>query len=122
MNTSPKLLDQVRDKLWVKHYAIRTEQSKATWTGLNVIFTSTARTTRGSMGHTSTDIEESWERNESKSNKLWVTLLLAAVKPTFAHIRPVSPATHGEYHAPQCAHCPLPIFGVRPQWWTGDEQ
>jgi hypothetical protein len=28
MNKSPKLLDQVRDKLRVKHYAIRIEQNK----------------------------------------------------------------------------------------------
>ena len=27
----PKLLDQVRDKLWVKHYAIRTEQTYVDW-------------------------------------------------------------------------------------------
>lgn len=31
MNKSPKLLDQVRDKLRVKHYAIRTEQSYVDW-------------------------------------------------------------------------------------------
>ena len=31
MVTSPKLLDQVRDKLRVKHYAIRTEQSYVDW-------------------------------------------------------------------------------------------
>ena len=31
MKTSPKLLDQVRDKLRVKHYAIRTEQSYVDW-------------------------------------------------------------------------------------------
>jgi hypothetical protein len=31
MNTSPKLLDQVRDKLRMKHYAIRTEQSYVDW-------------------------------------------------------------------------------------------
>ena len=31
MNTSPKLLDQVRNKLRVKHYAIRTEQSYVDW-------------------------------------------------------------------------------------------
>lgn len=31
MTQSPKLLDQVRDKLRVKHYAIRTEQSYVDW-------------------------------------------------------------------------------------------
>ena len=31
MNASPKLLDQVHDKLRVKHYAIRTEQSYVDW-------------------------------------------------------------------------------------------
>lgn len=31
MDTSPKLLDQVRDKLRVKHDAIRTEQSYMGW-------------------------------------------------------------------------------------------
>jgi len=31
MAQSPKLLDQVRDKLRVKHYAIRTEQSYVDW-------------------------------------------------------------------------------------------
>ena len=31
MVTSPKLLDQVRDKLRVKHYAIRTEQTYVDW-------------------------------------------------------------------------------------------
>jgi len=31
MKTSPKLLDQVRDKLRVKHYAIRTEQTYVDW-------------------------------------------------------------------------------------------
>jgi integron integrase len=31
MTTPPKLLDQVRDKLRVKHYAIRTEQSYVDW-------------------------------------------------------------------------------------------
>ncbi|RFC30889.1 MAG: Phage integrase, N-terminal SAM-like domain [Candidatus Nitrotoga sp. MKT] len=31
MSTSPKLLDQVRDTLRVKHYAIQTEQSYVDW-------------------------------------------------------------------------------------------
>ncbi len=31
MTQSPRLLDQVRDKLRVKHYAIRTEQSYVDW-------------------------------------------------------------------------------------------
>ena len=31
IDTSPKLLDEVRDKLRVKHYAIRTEQSYVGW-------------------------------------------------------------------------------------------
>ncbi len=31
MTKSPKLLDQVRDKLRVEHYAIRTEQSYVDW-------------------------------------------------------------------------------------------
>jgi hypothetical protein len=31
MVTSPKLVDQVRDKLRVKHYAIRTKQSDVDW-------------------------------------------------------------------------------------------
>jgi hypothetical protein len=31
MAQSPKLLDQVRDKLRVKHYAIRIEQSYVGW-------------------------------------------------------------------------------------------
>lgn len=31
MVTSPKLLDQLRDKLRVKHYAIRTKQSYVDW-------------------------------------------------------------------------------------------
>ena len=31
MNQPPKLLDQVRDKLRVKHYAIRTEQTYVDW-------------------------------------------------------------------------------------------
>ncbi|GAB1233433.1 hypothetical protein UT4_19000 [Ferrigenium sp. UT4] len=31
MSQSPKLLDQVRDKLRVKHYTLRTEQSYVDW-------------------------------------------------------------------------------------------
>jgi len=41
--SAPKLLDQVRGKIRLKHYSIRTEQ--ATWTGLSAI--SCARRARG---------------------------------------------------------------------------
>ena len=35
---SPKLLDQVRDKLRVKHYAIRTEQTYVDWIKRYIFF------------------------------------------------------------------------------------
>ncbi len=31
MTVKPKLLDQVRDKIWFKHYSIRTEQAYVDW-------------------------------------------------------------------------------------------
>ena len=38
MAKSPKLLDQVRDKLRVKHYSIRTEQSYTDWIKRYILF------------------------------------------------------------------------------------
>jgi len=38
MTKSPKLLDQVRDKLRVKHYSIRTEQSYTDWIKRYILF------------------------------------------------------------------------------------
>lgn len=38
MNQPPKLLDQVRDKLRVKHYSIRTEQSYVDWIKRYILF------------------------------------------------------------------------------------
>ena len=38
MTKSPKLLDQVRDKLRVKHYSIRTEQSYTDWIRRYILF------------------------------------------------------------------------------------
>jgi len=38
MTPSPKLLDQVRDKLRVKHYSIRTEQTYADWIKRYILF------------------------------------------------------------------------------------
>ena len=35
---SPKLLDQVRDKLRVKHYSIRTEQAYTGWIKRYILF------------------------------------------------------------------------------------
>ena len=42
----PKLLDQVRGKLRVKHYSIRTEQAYVDW--INALFSSTASVIRDS--------------------------------------------------------------------------
>lgn len=38
MNAPPELLDQVRDKLWVKHYAIRTEKNYVDWVKRYIYF------------------------------------------------------------------------------------
>jgi hypothetical protein len=37
-NAPPKLLDQARAKLWVKHYSIRTEEVYADWIKRYVVF------------------------------------------------------------------------------------
>ena len=38
MSNPPKLLDQVREKLRVKHYAIRTEQTYVDWIRRYILF------------------------------------------------------------------------------------
>ncbi len=38
MNTQPRLLDQVRDKIRLKHYSIRTEQAYLDWIKRFILF------------------------------------------------------------------------------------
>ena len=39
MNAQPKLLDQVRDRLRLKHYSLRTEESYVHWIKRFIFFT-----------------------------------------------------------------------------------
>ncbi len=39
MNSKPgKLLDQVRNRMWVKHYSIRTEEAYVSWIKRFILF------------------------------------------------------------------------------------
>jgi hypothetical protein len=38
VQTSPKLLDQLRDKIRLKHYSIRTEEAYADWVRRFILF------------------------------------------------------------------------------------
>ncbi|TCJ12765.1 hypothetical protein EZJ19_11010 [Parasulfuritortus cantonensis] len=50
---APRLLDQLRDRIRLKHYSLRTEQAYLQWVKRYILFTASA-------------IPPTWERRKSK--------------------------------------------------------